>query len=304
MANILRTYGDVSIKEDVVLNSVEILTAKEVSIMNMLGKTQAIATVHSYLTDSLSTPASSAVTEGGDYVNSARTTPVRLTNVVQKSAIPFSVTETQQFVQHYTGENELERQTKKALMEWGNSVEFDLVRSTLVSGVSGTATKASGIIEAISKATNTTSHASGTIWSASILDGLMKDNWDNSNGDVATDLFMGSFLRNATDGFVQKTNMVVNSPGPATIYRTVSTYTTALGTLNLHTHRYVNDGDATGRVLAINPAKLRMAYLKMPFIDTDLAKSGPYTRRAVTGDWTLEVRNQDSNFFSDGFNIG
>lgn len=47
------TYGDVSRKESVVLNAIEILTAKETQIFNMLGKTTAIDTIHSYLTDTL-----------------------------------------------------------------------------------------------------------------------------------------------------------------------------------------------------------------------------------------------------------
>lgn len=51
--NFVRSYGDVSKKESVVLNAVEILTAKETMIFNMLGKTNAIDTVHSYLTDTL-----------------------------------------------------------------------------------------------------------------------------------------------------------------------------------------------------------------------------------------------------------
>lgn len=162
-----------------------------------------------------------------------------------------------------------------------------------------------GIIEAISKATNTTSHTSGTAWSASILDGLMKDQYDNTNGNVATDIFMGSYLRDVTDSFTQKSNVVVNGPTVSTIVRTVSTYTTALGTLNLHTHRYVQQsGDATGRVLAINPDNLAIAFLERPTIDTNVARTGPATKRAVKGSLTVEVRNQDTNFFADGFNIG
>jgi len=162
-----------------------------------------------------------------------------------------------------------------------------------------------GIIEATSKSTNHTSHNSGTVWSATILDGLMMDNWDNSNGDVSTDLFMGSFLKKATDGFTQKNNIVVNNPGgQTTIVRTVTTYESSFGTLRIHKHRYVQQsGDATGRVLAINPMKLAKAFLDKPYIDTGLARSGPYTPRAVAGSWTLEVHNQDSNFYADGFDI-
>lgn len=300
--NILRTFGDVSAKEDVVLNAVEILTARETQIFNMLGKTTAINTVHSYLTDTLDTAASLAVAEGADYSATALTTPSRLTNIVEIVAKNFKVSRTQQDISHYHGQDELSRQTEKALMDWGNAAEFDLVRSTLTSGVSGTAPTLSGIIEATSKSTNHTSHNSGTVWDATILDGLMKDNWDNSNGDVATDLFMGSFLRKATDGFTQKSNVVVNNPGgQTTIVRTVSTYETAFGTLRVHTHRYVQQsGDATGRVLALRPEKLKVAFLSKPMIDTGLARSGDYDNRAVVGKFTLEVHNQDSNWFADG----
>lgn len=300
---ILRTYGDVSAKEDVVLNAIEILTAKETQIFNMLGKTTAINTVHSYLVDTLMTAASLAVEEAADYTATANTTPTRLTNIVEVIAKNFKVSRTQQDISHYHGEDELTRQSQKALMDWGNAAEFDLVRSTLASGVSGTAPKFNGIIAAISKSTNTTAHTSGTVWSASILDGLMKANWDNSNGEVATDLFLGSFLRAATDNFTQKSNVVVNNPGGQTqIVRTVSTYETAFGTLRIHTHRYLQaTTDATGRVLAIRPEKIKIAFLKKPYIDTGLARSGDYDNRAVVGKFTVEVRNQDSNFFASGF---
>lgn len=298
--NILRTYGDVSAKEDVVLNAVEILTAKETQIMNMLPKTVAINTIHSYLVDTLKTAASLAVTEGDDFTATALTTPTRQTNLVEKVAYDYKVTGTQQRIEHYSGD-ELARQREKALINWGNAAEFDLVRSTVVSGASGTIPKMSGIIEAVSLANNHTSHSSGTVWSATILDGLMQDNWTNSNGDVATDLFMGGVLRRNTDLFTQKTNVVVNAPGISTIVRTVSSYETAFGTLNIHKHRYVQQStDSTGRVLAIRPEKLAVAWLTKPFVK-QLAEQGDYKHEAVIGDFTLEVRNKNGCFYADGF---
>lgn len=303
---ILRTYGDNAIKEDVVLNAIEILTARETSIFNMLGKTEAISTVHSYLTDTLRTPSLNALTveEAADFSASANTTPSRLTNLMNILALEYKVSRTQQQVGHYHGQNELARQTEKAMMDWLNQAEFDLVRSASASGVSGTAPKMNGIIAAISKSTNYTSQTSGTVWSASILDGLILANWTNSNGDIATDLFMGGILRKNTDYFTQKSNVVVNAPGISTIVRTVSTYQTAFGTLNIHHHRYIQSGDATGRVLGINPAKLKVAFLQnggKPYIDTTLARSGDYDVRAIVGKFTLEVHNQDSNFYADGY---
>lgn len=148
---ILRTYGDVSIKEDVVLNAVEILTARETQIMNMIGKTTAIATVHSFLVDTLRTAATAAVGEGEAYTVSAGSTPTRLTNLVEIIAVPYAVTRTQQEVQHYTGTDELARQTEKAMMDWANSAEFDVVRSAAVSGVSGTVPKMNKLSELLQK---------------------------------------------------------------------------------------------------------------------------------------------------------
>jgi hypothetical protein len=129
----------------------------------------------------------------------------------------------------------------------------------------------------------------------------VQNNWDNSNGDVPTEIFMGSILRKNTDYFTQKTNVVVNAQLPD-IIKTVSTYTTAFTTMRVHTHRYVQQsGDATGRVLALNPDKLKVAVLRAPYIDTTLARSGDYDVRAVVGKFTVEVRNQDDNFYADGF---
>lgn len=302
IASGLLTYGDSNAKEDVVLNAVEILTAQENQVMNMLGKTKAINMAHSFLTDTLLTPGSLAVEQGADFTLATLTTPTRLTNIVEEVAKAIQVARPQEVIQHYSGTNETERQTTKGLKDWGNAVEFDLIRSTLASGISGTVAKMSGIIQAISKSTNTSVYTSGTVYSATILDGQMVDNWTNSNGDVATDIFVGGVMKRIMDGFTQKTNVVVNTPNNiSNIVRTVTTYETSMGTVTIHKHRYVQQsGDATNRILAIRPEKLKVAYLDMPFIK-ELAQSGAYSKKAVYGSMTLETRNQDSNFFASGF---
>lgn len=302
--NVLRSYGDVGIREDV-LGLIEILTARENWFVNNLGKTVAINVVHNNLTDVLLAPASQAVEEGADYTPLARSTTTRVTNIVEKIAVPFKVDRTQQLVQHYYGENELARQTTKALADWGNAAEFDVVRSTLVSGTSGTAPKMIGILAGISNISNYTSQPSGTALSTSILNGLMKNNMEYSNGDVATDLFTGSYLRTVIDQFTQKSNTLVTVDATE-ILNTVDIFTTSFGRLAIHFHRYIQQaGDTTaGRVLAVRPEKLKIAYLRRPFVDTTLARVGDYDFRAVVGDLTVEYRNRLSNWFSDGFYIG
>lgn len=120
--NYVRSYGDVSVKEDV-LSLVEILTATENSFLNRLSPNRAISTVHSTLTDTLRTPTTSrAVAEGVDATILAGTTPSRVTNVVETVAIPFVVSGIQEAIDHYHETNELTRQTVKALKEWGKKI--------------------------------------------------------------------------------------------------------------------------------------------------------------------------------------
>lgn len=304
---ILRTYGDVTIKQDVVA-LIEILTAREVWFYNNLSPSTAYATVHQTQVDTLPTADSLAVEEGTDLTAAAVSTPSLLTNLVQHIARPFKVSYVQQKVAHFSGENELNRQLTKALMEFANGAEVDIVRSTLVSGQSGSKPKMRGIVQAVSKSTNSTAHSSGTVLSASIINGLMKDNWDNGNGNTATDLFMGSFLRNVVDGFTQKTNQLVQVP-VNTIDNTIDVYQTSFGRINVHVHRYVQSSlstsgtlgsDSTGRLLAVRPEYLKIAYLTTPYT-MDLAKTGPADFKAVLADFTLEVRNQNPHWSATGF---
>jgi len=300
----LTTYTGKSIIRPDVLPLVEILTPKENWFLLNLEKSTAISSVHQTMTDTLRTTASQAVAEEADYTNLERTSPSLVTNIVEIITIPFRVTNTAEQVQYYHGQNELARQTTKALIEWSNAAEFDLVRSTLTSGTSGTAPKMDGIIRGISKSTNYTLQTSGTSFSASIMKALMKNCWNNSNGDVATDIFVGSALSDKMDDFTSKSNVVINGLNEKTIVYAVDIFETGLGKVRKHTHRYVQQsGDSNARILGIRPEKLGIAYLQKPFIDTGLSRGGDYKARAVVGKLTLEVKNKDSNFFADGYLI-
>jgi len=301
--NILRTYGDESRKESV-LPLVEILTAKETWFLQNLGKTKATDTIHTTLVDTLRTAGSQAVEEAADYSYLSTTTPTKVQNIVEFIAIPIRVSFAQRWVDKYTQQDELTRQTTKALVEWGNAAEFDLVRSTLVSGASGTAPKMKGILQAISKSTTVTAQTSGTALVASILKGLLKNCWDNSNGEVPTDIFVGSYLKSVIDGFTAgATKYILAKEAAVTDY--IDVYDSGgFGRVAIHTHRYIQQSsDATGRILGVRPDKLKIAYLKEPYIDTP-SRSGPYEPRVVIGALTLEVRNQDTHFFASGYYIG
>lgn len=299
--NILRTYGDQSRIVDV-QPLVEILTASDNWFLNNLQKTQAYDTVHRNMVDTLATAASAAVEEAADYTYGSLTTPTFLTNIVENIARPFKVSRTQMMIKHFHNQNEKARQTTKELQNWANAAEFDILRSTLASGVSGTAPTMSGIIQAISKSTNTTVHTSGTVFSASILKGLLKNEWDNSNGEVVTDLFMGSSLKSTFDTFTASATKFLMA-SDAAVHDFKDVYDSGgYGRVMVHLHRYVQQsGDATGRILGVLPSKLALAYLEPAHMISNLAVTGDYEPVAIIGKLTVEVRNQDTHLFASGF---
>lgn len=298
---ILRSYGDQSRIVDV-QPLVEILTAKENYFLTKLAKTSARDTVHRTMVDTLATAGTLSVEESADYTYAATTTPTFLTNIVENIARPIKVSRTQMLIQHYHNQNEKARQMTKAMEDWANGAEFDILRSTLVSGASGTTPKMNGIIAAISKATNTTVHTSTTVFSASILKGLLKGNWDNSNGESVTDLFMGSALKSVFDTFTASaTKFLMASEAAVTDFKDVYDGG-GFGRVMVHMHRYIQQAaDPHGRILGVRPEKLALAYLEPAHLVQNLAVTGDYEPAAIVGKLTLEVKNQDTHFFASGF---
>jgi hypothetical protein len=135
------------------------------------------------------------------------------------------------------------------------------------------------------------------------------NNWSVGNGVTASDMFMGPYLRNVCDSFIQKSNTLVQVP-VTEIENEIDVVNTSFGRLNLHLHRYVQSAtatglgaDTTGRILAVRPEYIKIAYLN-PIYTIDLAKTGATDKKAYVSDFTLSIRNQDPNFQATGYNIG
>lgn len=299
MANELLTYGDASVVRSV-QEEIEILTPEENYLLKNLPKTTAKAMLHQWQTDTLDTAGSAAVPEYQAFSAQALTTPTLTSNLVEQVYKNGAVSEAQMGVMHYSGQDEFARQVQKKMLSWANSAEFDLVRSSLVSGQSGVTQRMNGAINTLT--TNVTAQTSGTIFSESILIGLLKNTWDNSNGDAATDLFVGSFLKSRISSFTAGITKYEARDAAAAGTR-VQVYESDYGTVNIHLHRYVQlSTDSTSRILGLNINKFYLAYLeggeaKM----TEYAKTGTSRDFVINGYLTLENRNEQCSFFSSGY---
>lgn len=302
--NQLRTYSDQSIKEDV-LDMVELLSAQENGLLKTIGKSTAYSMVHQWLVDTLGTSAAPGE-EAAQFSASALNNPTRSTNIVEFIYKDFGVTDAQRAVDHHGFEDRFAYEQSKALKELTNRIEADVLRSSLVSGASGTAAQMIGIINCVS--TNKTSHTSGTVFNQSILDGLLGVAWDNGNGEAVTDLFVGSVMKRRISGFSGRSGTQFVIPAEQQkLVTTTSGYTSDFGDLQVHLHRYMQkdfsgSSDATGRVLGIVASKFNIAYLNgmTPSVER-FGRRGATTDARASTYATVESLNEKTSFFSDGF---
>jgi hypothetical protein len=302
--NLLRTYGDTSIKEDV-LDMIENLSPEEDSLFKALGKSTAYNMVHQWLVDTLATTAAVGE-EAAAFSGSALNNPTRSTNIVEIINLDFGVTDAQRAVDHYGFEDRFAYEQEKALKSWRNKAESDVLRSSLVSGASGTAAQMIGIINCVS--TNKTSHTSGTVFSQSILDGLLSLAWENGDGTAVSDLFVGAVMKRKISGFSGRSGTQFVIPAASEqLITTTSGYVSDFGDLKVHLHRYMQkdysaNADATARVLGIVRDKFKIAYLNgmTPSVER-FGRRGSTTDARASGACTVESLNERTSFFSDGF---
>lgn len=302
--DLLRTFGDTSIKEDV-LDLVENLSPEENSLFMKLGKSTAYAMVHQWLVDTLPTTADVGE-EAAQFSATALNNPTRSTNIVEIINEDFGVTDAQRAVDHYGFEDRFAYEQTKALKSWRNKAENDILRSSLVSGASGTAARCIGIINCIS--TNKTSHTSGTVFNQSILDGMLGISWQNGNGEAVSDLYVGALMKRRISQFSGRSgSQFVIDQTLKQLVTTTAGYTSDFGDLKVNLHRYMqndyaSNADATGRVLGLCAKKFKIAYLNgmTPSVER-FGRRGSTTDARASGAVTVESLNERTSFFADGF---
>ena len=167
--NILRTYGDTSIVEDV-LDMIELLSPTEDTLFRTLGRTTAQANLHQWQVESL--PSSDgAAEEAAAFSAGASSTPSRSVNITEYIKADKSLSDRQRKSSHYGLSDQLAHQKILAMKAWRNNAEAEILRGSMVSGASGTASQMAGIINCIS--TNATAQTSWTVFNQSHLDGLL-----------------------------------------------------------------------------------------------------------------------------------
>lgn len=289
MANVF-SY-DSNARKESLLDIITNISPVENGLIKLLGRSSATNTLHEWVTDTLKTPAAQSVVEGSDASFANRTNPTRVQNQTQIVRIDFAVTDTER-ARNYPGfKDRYAYEMQKAMKEWSNDAEFNLLRSTIATGTGSAARTMVGLKAAIT--TNATSVATGATLLESSVNDYMQSAW-NAGGEP-TDILVGSRLKRRISGFTANTTRQSQSEQEE-LHNVVDTYYSDFGVFRIRLHRFMTvSGDAGADILGIQPDKFRVAYLREPEHVT-LSKTGSATKGMIEGEMTLEYLAENSSF--------
>lgn len=301
MAYGLQTFNDKSIREDL-LDIISDVSPDENPLSTMLKTSTATQNTHEWLEDYISRPTSNTGTvEGSDATFADLTQPSRRGNVIQTIRETFKVSDQQIAAQHAGMADPFEYQKKKALVTWKNRQEFALLRSSLGSGASGTASTMIGIEAVITS--HYTARLSGTSLSETEFNAMVYDVANDVGTEYIPDMVLTTLqLRQKLSTFTAGSTRYVDASDKKLV-RKVMVYESDFGVHRIFGHKDVYSSNATPgpRVDLLKEDTWKIAYLRKPKFKA-LPENGSYKAGMIEGDMTLEYLAERANASRSGFN--
>lgn len=288
MANVF-SYDSGARKESL-LNIITNISPEEDSLLKDLGKSSASNTLHEWVTDTLKTPAAQSIVEGSDATYANRTNPTRVTNQTQIVRIDLGVSDSERARNYPSFKDRYAYEMDKAMKEWNNDAEFNLLRSTLATGTGSATRTMTGLKASI---TTVATSQSGVSLSETMLNDYVQNAWNQ--GGKPTDIYVGARLKRRISGFTGNSTRQIMSDEKKAV-NVVDTYISDFGVLRIKLHRYMTvSGDTNYDLIGIQPDKFRVAYFREPE-HVSLAKTGSATKGMIEGEFTLEYLAENSSF--------
>ena len=288
MANVF-SYDSGARKESL-LNIITNISPEEDSLLKDLGKSSASNTLHEWVTDTLKTPAAQSIVEGSDATYANRTNPTRVTNQTQIVRIDLGVSDSERARNYPSFKDRYAYEMDKAMKEWNNDAEFNLLRSTLATGTGSATRTMTGLKASI---TTVATSQSGVSLSENMLNDYVQNAWNQ--GGKPTDIYVGARLKRRISGFTGNSTRQIMSDEKKAV-NVVDTYISDFGVLRIKLHRYMTvSGDTNYDLIGIQPDKFRVAYFREPE-HVSLAKTGSATKGMIEGEFTLEYLAENSSF--------
>lgn len=302
--NLTTTLNSVGNREDL-SDFIDRVAAEETPVYSALARTKASARFHEWQTESLATPAVNAQLEGDDVGTlDAPNLTSRVGNYCQISRKTGGVSRTQEIVDKAGRKSELNRQKVLKGLEMRRDIELSLCSKSASRAEAGANARLSaGILSWLtSNVSRGVGGASGG-FSAGIVaaptDGTLRDFTEAqvksvratafNNGARATVAYMGMALKQKFSAFVGIADIRADVKGArqATIIAGAEIYVDDVGQLALVPHPYAFTRDA----LFLTPDKAAVAMLD-GYKTEDLARTGDSDRFMMTGEFSLECKNE------------
>ena len=308
VTNAFPTYTAIGNREDLT-NAIYNISPTETPFMVAIGKSKATATGHEWQTDTLAAAVTTNAQLEGDTITGTAATPtVRLKNYCQISTKDAVVTGTQDAVDKAGRTTEISYQMAKRAKELKRDMESVLTSNQKgVAGATGTARKLRGAEAWIrtNAQRETTATAGGTKGSgatnnsatSAAIDATIQRAFTEaklklllasmfSAGADPTTIMTGPHNKQTFSTFTGRSSARQNIDAE-TVQAGADLYASDYGTLKVVPNRFQRDRT----VFVFDPEYAAVAYLR-PVFSYDLAKVGDATRKAMSVEYTLEMRNE------------
>lgn len=280
------------------------VSVDETPTLALIGKEKAPGDFIEWLNDSFRAGASNKVEVGNAATPVARTDVTRYSNRTQITEDVLSITGTRQAVEKAGGDDEVEYQKVKAMVELKKDIEFGVLQNTTaIAAASGVAPQSRGFLGFI--ATNTSIGATGVnpnpltntaptdgtqrAFTETLLKDVLKLGFDNGAPMDNMYALIPSAQRYTFDGFLAGQTRF-DKAEDKTLTATLEVYIGPYGRVKVVNARHMRSRE----VFIINPGYAKLCTLR-PMTAKKLGLRGDADEYQINCEWTLKVTNEKAH---------
>jgi hypothetical protein len=288
----ITTYDDGNLLEDVML-AVTNISPKDRPFMESIGRKKAIQILHQWPGDTLAARASPATLENATITGGTVAAPSRITNLTEYMTKAWNVSNSEIASKGAGVDDQFVYQRNKKMQELINGIEYDLIRSTLVTGSTAVTRKMKGLLAAIT--TNTSAVATTTTLTEAAFNGLFELCWIAGGNPRA--VFVNSALKKAITAFAGVSITKQIAAEKKTMVDAVDFYVNDFtGTAEIILTRDMPSGAGTNGIAVVDLQYYSTAYL-IPIRDAEVGQVTFGKLGALEAECTLEYRAEASSAY-------
>ena len=304
LSGTLHTYMETVKREDI-LDEIQDISPDANPLTTTLGTEDVSQTTHQWPEYYISRDTSNDASPQGDDNSFADLAVATMrSNITQIIKKPFAVTETEIVVNKVSPKDAYARELSIAMRKLKNSMEFAVLRASLVSGASGVTPTMSGFINQTVNGGSSSLRPSGTSMTETEFNNQVELSWNATDSYVADMILVSGSLKRDISLFTAGNTRNVPA-GDARLVRNVDVYESDFGIHELRAHKDMPAASTTTGhgMLMIRKELLKVGYLRKPK-HVPNAVTGDNKKGHVVAELTAVVRSARSQVYKGGYRLG